>query len=354
MKMTSTKSIYICLLSMMLIVFQNAYATDFDRIVVFGDSLSDNGNIFSLTSKASRVIPMVPVIPKNPPYYKGRFSNGPVWIDNLALAFDVPLDDYAYGGSWAEPLRESGLLIPFGLGNQVNYYLVGNVTDRHKENHLFIIWSGGNDYVQGRDDVDEATDKTIDSIRNNLEWLVYYGAQNVMVMNLPDLSVVPEVRSENPDRVQNVDKLVKMHNAKLAKMIKEEQEKYPDAKIIFADITSYFNDAYRNPEKYNIKNVNQACYGGDYYLRGIDNLIDPEELAAAKKEKIDVMRSPSLRTAYLTAKLADSGEQPCSNPDEYMFWDHIHPTRVIHHLMAMDAKEILDKNGFKAIAKQKV
>lgn len=339
------KSLFLCLLSMFFITFQSANAAEFDRVIVFGDSLSDNGNIFSLTSKAHKVIPMVPVIPKNPPYYKGRFSNGPVWIDDLALALDVPLDDYAYGGSWAEPLRDSKLLIPFSLGNQVNYYLVANVTDRHKENHLYVIWSGGNDYVQGRDDADYATDETIDSIRNNLEWLVYYGARTVMVLNLPDLSLVPEVRTENPDKIQNVSQLVQMHNAKLAKMIKEEQDKYPEAKIIYGDITSYFDDAYHNPQKYNIKNVAEACYGGDYYLQGINSLIDQDELAAAKKENINIMQTPSFRNAYITAKLADAGVEPCVNPDEYMFWDHIHPTRVLHHLMALDAKTILDKNG---------
>ena len=40
-------------------------------IYVFGDSLSDSGRLFAATQ-----------IPP-PPYYQGRFSNGPIWIDYL-------------------------------------------------------------------------------------------------------------------------------------------------------------------------------------------------------------------------------------------------------------------------------
>ena len=40
----------------------------FEQIVVFGDSLSDNGNQYKNTGQ-----------PPSPPYYNGRFSNGPTW-----------------------------------------------------------------------------------------------------------------------------------------------------------------------------------------------------------------------------------------------------------------------------------
>ena len=43
-----------------------------DKIIVFGDSLSDNGNVYNMLAMAKNVIPLVPLIPKNPPYYEGR------------------------------------------------------------------------------------------------------------------------------------------------------------------------------------------------------------------------------------------------------------------------------------------
>ncbi|OYV66503.1 MAG: hypothetical protein B7X09_03565, partial [Acidiphilium sp. 21-66-27] len=65
-------------------------------LYVFGDSLSDNGNIPRLTG--------VPYPP--PPYVGYRFSNGPVWAEYLpgltGLNFK-PSNDYAVGGAFAGP-----------------------------------------------------------------------------------------------------------------------------------------------------------------------------------------------------------------------------------------------------------
>jgi hypothetical protein len=66
------------------------------RLVVFGDSLSDNGNLFELIGQ-----PL-------PPYWDGRSSNGPTYAEQLAQLLHVPLDDLAFGGaeasdSWPHP-----------------------------------------------------------------------------------------------------------------------------------------------------------------------------------------------------------------------------------------------------------
>ena len=50
----------------------------FAQIIIFGDSLSDNGNIYRLDFG---------FIPKSPPYFKGRFSNGEVWADHVERFF---------------------------------------------------------------------------------------------------------------------------------------------------------------------------------------------------------------------------------------------------------------------------
>jgi len=147
MRKANLRSFVILIITTLLCLFNPAYAKQIDKIIMFGDSLSDTGNIFSLTSKAHKIFPSIPVIPKASVYYEGRFSNGPVWIDDLALAMNVPQENYAYGGAWAEPLLDSQLSVPFGLGMQVSYYLVMSVTDFHKRDHLYIIWAGGNDYV---------------------------------------------------------------------------------------------------------------------------------------------------------------------------------------------------------------
>ncbi len=338
-------SLVALLITSLFCFMQTANAVQIDKIVVFGDSLSDNGNILSLTSKAHKVFPSVPVIPKNPPYFEGRFSNGLIWIDNLAANLNVPLSDYAYGGSWAEPLHDSNLYVPFGLGMQVNYYLVLGVTDFHKDQHLFVIWAGGNDYVSGREDAEYATTNTVASIESQIDWLIYYKAKNVLVMNLPDLSLVPEVTAKGPEAMAAVKKLVTLHNKKLAKMLAEMQMKYPDTKIILGDVMDYFTDAYAHPEKYNLKNVSSPCYTGDYSMKSLlSDRTAIREIAAAKEQNIDIMNSPSLRIAYMAGRHAEDGGEVCATPDNYMFWDQIHPSRVVHAYMALHAAEILADN----------
>ena len=66
-----------------------------DRVIVFGDSLSDTGNVFDVFG--------IPAAPN----FQGRFSNGPVWVEGLAAGLGAPAPmpsrnggtNYAYGGA---------------------------------------------------------------------------------------------------------------------------------------------------------------------------------------------------------------------------------------------------------------
>ncbi len=74
----------------------HAASPTYDNLIVFGDSYCDVGNIFALTGGAEPAAP----------YYNGRFSNGPIWLDHVAGFLGVPLKasalggtDYAFGGA---------------------------------------------------------------------------------------------------------------------------------------------------------------------------------------------------------------------------------------------------------------
>ena len=47
----------------------------YDNLIVFGDSYCDVGNIFLATGGAEPPAP----------YFAGRFSNGPIWLDHVAF-----------------------------------------------------------------------------------------------------------------------------------------------------------------------------------------------------------------------------------------------------------------------------
>src|SRR4051812_24277895 len=59
------------------------------NLVVFGDSLSDVGNL-SLSNGNIET--------PSPPYFAGRFSNGPLWVDTLASSLGEPPLQPSYVG----------------------------------------------------------------------------------------------------------------------------------------------------------------------------------------------------------------------------------------------------------------
>ena len=335
----------LALISLLIIAAPLSYAVTIDKIIVFGDSLSDNGNLYNFTKKLNSITSYVPVLPKDPPYFKGRFSNGPVWIEYVAQVLNVPLVDYAYGGAWAENYSSSGQIVPFGLGTQVDLFLTASVNDANTGNYLYVIWAGGNDYLHGNDEIDHATTNTIETIRSQIEWLTYYGAKNFLIVNMPDLGTTPEAAESGIAGIARARALSEMHNRKLVDMIAAEKTKYPDVKFISFDITKFYGEVIAHPENYHIKNLTSACYGGGYTVRALAMNRNNAELQAAQKAHINIENNPSLMAAYSTAKLAEAGQMPCANPDDYFYWDHVHPSRVIHQAFSNAVVSALRENG---------
>src|SRR5690349_17706066 len=143
-----------------------AAATKYDNLYVFGDSLSDNGNDLVLT-KAQRISPAIP--PSESPnrtYYKGRFSNGTVaveylWqlIQNDSKAVLTPFlsrkglilkgaVNFAFGGSTSGYISQTpgNFYVPGVLG-QVDMFRAALLRQQAPQRTLYLIWTGGNDYL---------------------------------------------------------------------------------------------------------------------------------------------------------------------------------------------------------------
>jgi len=88
------KKWFVCLLGLFALTVQAADSRPaFSRIVMFGDSLSDTGKMYSK---------MRGYLPSSPPYYQGRFSNGPVWLEQLTRQFPgLTIANEAEGGATA-------------------------------------------------------------------------------------------------------------------------------------------------------------------------------------------------------------------------------------------------------------
>jgi len=147
-------------------------AQEFSNLVIFGDSLSDTGNIAKIVpASVLATIPTgTPGVPI-PPYYDFRFSNGPIYADTLGahLGITSPTLDFAVGGAFSGKLNETigavpvsgvnlspllnGLnavtpLTPVPIDTSVQGQIVNYLTSGAgvSSKGLYVVWGGANDY----------------------------------------------------------------------------------------------------------------------------------------------------------------------------------------------------------------
>ncbi|MBD1846808.1 autotransporter domain-containing protein [Cyanobacteria bacterium FACHB-63] len=249
-----------------------------EGFTVFGDSLSDNGNLFRATNG---------LVPPSPPYFNGRLSNGPVWIESLAETLNLTTTtvNFAFAGASSGTTNTT---VPFGPGvtTQVNGFLQNSPSI--SPNRVFVVWAGANDYLGGR-----VTDPAIPlgNISSILQRLTAAGTRTLIVPNLPDLGITPGART--PERRAGLTQLSTTHNQGLRTSLQALAQSQPDVNIIPLDIGALLNEALNDPARFGFTNVTQSCI-----LSG-------------------------------------------ANCDQFLFWDDIHPTTAAHRLISEYALDIL-------------
>jgi outer membrane lipase/esterase len=175
-----------------------AHATvPYDAIIVFGDSYNDVGNIHAIAAQNGVNYPP-------PPYYKGRFSNGPIWLEHVAGAWNLPLAPSILGGSdWAEggaqllqTVTLDGLPIP-SVEDQVLEYLhsTGGKADPHA---LYVVEGGGND-ILGATSFDPTLGAKIATGLNGIvQTLAAAGARSFLLPDLIDVGQLPAAQAGGP------------------------------------------------------------------------------------------------------------------------------------------------------------
>ena len=292
-------------------------AGSFSRLVIFGDSLSDPGNVFVVTGEFEvRPFDLIP----DRPYAIGGlyFSNGRTWVERLAAALRLhssarpallapgSFSNYAFGAARARP--DSGQ--PFDLGAQVNLFL-SDFGGGAASDALYVIFVGGNDIrdaiqALASNPTTGTTSTTIieaavQGVADNVVSLAMAGARDFLIANAPDLSRVPAV-SMNPNSLAPVARRFSVEfNEALTQALKNVETLLPfKIEIIPLDVFGVFTQVVDSPAAFGFSNVTQSC-------------ITPGVIRGAI----------------------------CREPDKYLFWDGIHPTRVAHAILARRAEEIL-------------
>jgi outer membrane lipase/esterase len=146
-----------------------------NQLVVFGDSLSDNGNAAIVA--ASLHIPFP------------QLSNGPLWIDQLAGKLSLP-DPQPFlagtgGTNYAVATAQTGSNGLSGVTDQLAAFALANPGGIPAD-ALYTLWAGANDIFNGGNPVVAA-----DNIFNNILSLAAGGGKYFVWLTLPDLGLTP-------------------------------------------------------------------------------------------------------------------------------------------------------------------
>jgi phospholipase/lecithinase/hemolysin len=305
------------LLLAVMLIFTAALASaqQYTKIVVFGDSLSDTGNVAHLTQLKYGVRVPGPVAD----YTDGRFTDGMdtvpaahnyfgVWIEQLAASLPAKpvikdsLDggtNYAYGfattGPGTAPFTfgpSNSLFVNVNnIGQQITDYLA--TSPKIDDKTLFVVWGGAIDVLYATSSQD-VIDAGINQA-TNVQRLVEAGATQFIVPNLPPLGAVPRLNGSQATSIP-ATKASQLYNSVLAAGlgIVKDFNLGRHLNLVQLDVYGLFNQIIFSPGKYGLVDVTSSSQG-----------------------------------IYTV------------NPDTYLFWDDLHPTTRGHDILAGAAASLI-------------
>jgi phospholipase/lecithinase/hemolysin len=254
----------------------------FQNIVIIGDSGSDNGNVYALTNETYPI----------PPYWHGRYSNGPNWVDQLGV---LGVSDYAYGSATTDNNLVQGYAkgntVPVpGMLQQVQLYLDNtSVSNIDFARTLYILWGGGNDFIFN---INLTPEVIAASLFKSVQALLDIGAKNILVFNQMPVQYFPFTKPfESPELFTYI---TDQGNFYISNFTESMQLDNPQASLNIFDIYSLV--------------LNVVTQNSTNFTNTVDNCWS------------------NLNATTVV--------QHCSNPEEYFFVDTLHFTTRAHGLIA--------------------
>ena len=271
----------VCLVALCAAFPVNAQTLDpFDSLYVFGDSLSDSGN---LAIASPEFVP-------NPPYPNGQFTNGDTWATQLGLTPSLAGGtNFAFGGARATDNSPADA-IPDLLSQIAAFTATGGARGAAP---LAVIWAGGNDFLdfaQIADPTDQDVGDLISgvsgSINTGVQQLVASGVSDVVLVGQPSFGILPQFSNDPVGAAQATGASVLLNSA------------------IEGTAAA----------------LNGALPGADVSFFDLDTIL-AEVLAGLPADTAQVSCLEAL--AECTA-----------NPENFLFFDDIHPVEGVHSILA--------------------
>lgn len=262
-------------------------------LIVFGDSLSDVGN-FYLASGAT--------LPPTPPYFPGHFSNGPIWVEQLAAHLSLPAPQPSLLGG--NVFAFNGAMIvgtsPYGtpdLQTQVGLYTLSLGGNSPALDDIHVLWGGANDIffsLTGQTPTPVTPAQSVQNLSALITGLAAIGADNFVIPNLPPLGQTPFF-SGTPLAAALDAASVEYNTMLAAELVQLESDL--GVTIHEVDIFSLFNDVLADPTSFGLTNVTDSA----------------------------TLYDPTTGIGYALA---------VADPSTYLYFDSVHPTEGIHGLVA--------------------
>jgi outer membrane lipase/esterase len=290
--MLRTRYLAAAIAAAMVLVTSTAQASEpspFDNVVVFGDSLSDNGNF------SSKLFPNGPT---------ARFTTNPgeVAVELVAQHYGFTLapstsggTDYAWGGALAgTDTSEFGIPIPSTQHQLDGYFAAtGGRADPHA---LYTFWIGANDLfgaIDANNANGTATATTAaQAALNGIGRLQNAGARYIVVFNIPDLSKTPSYNTS--PQAASAGALTAVFNNQLNAGLAQ-----LGIGIIPINAYALLNQVIADPTRYGFTDVtHEACNSFSSILCTPASLVTPDAAS------------------------------------QYLFADGVHPTTAAHAMLA--------------------
>ncbi|KAJ1912229.1 hypothetical protein H4219_005679 [Mycoemilia scoparia] len=269
--------------------------------IVFGDSLSDVGNKQAIFGQ--------------PAYWKGRFSNGPVWNEYAAQILSLPLVNYAVGGATSSNTAlvngtaANGAFIP-SLLDQIDAFLKNNTKVLRPEDNFVSLNIGGNNilwplavdtnYLFANED--KIVNGIADDIATGTKKLLAAGYSRIIVHSLPAFQNAPEIGGPGP------------------------------AMNIVENLVSKTNDAIKS-------RVNAITNSKEHKIDFL-SVFDATTLFTTALADSDILKALGVTDTTAACVHSDSGMYKpdlavCNNGSDHFYYDLIHPSTRVHQFLGI-------------------
>ncbi len=286
-----------------------------NQMVMFGDSLSDDGNAYLVYTYDNPAFPVGSPAPIPPNYNTGAYTDGPlttpasaypgsVWVQNLAASLGLPVPAPSLGPTFGLPAGPSytdyavASAVTGGsyysnaypsMNAQVLQYLSSSPSSTASA--LYVLWGGSNDLLNANPlTLQTATNDAIANLAAEISALAAAGGKYFIWADLPPLGSVPATQG-NPAYDAALNAASASFQQQWSAAIPQLAQANPGITIIGLDVYSLFNSLIANPGGLNVTGIPQG--------------------------------------------------NSAVNPDTYLFWDGLHPTNVGQALIAENAVDTI-------------